>query len=217
MRQLEEKMQRQQDTGDYAGEPDDSRLIERTCNGDLAAFDTLVERYQDRVYGYTCRMLGDPETAREVTQDIFLRVYRYLDRFRGDSKFSTWLYTIVSSTCKNALSYYGLRAKHRADDRPANDIDGERTSLLDRIPDKTLSPDVVAGRSDIQAMVREAISKLPEHYRQVIILKDINGFSYDEISRIVDCKVGTVKSRLARARLIAREELTKAGLAGPEG
>lgn len=210
-------MQRQPNTGDSAGGPDDFELIERTCGGDLAAFDTLVERYQDRVYGYTCRMLGDPETAREVTQDIFLRTYNYLDRFRGEAKFSTWLFTIVSSSCKNALSYYGLRAKHRADDRPANDIDGERTTLLERIPDKTQSPDVVAGRSDIQEMVREAISKLPEHYRHVIILKDINDFSYDEIAQIVGCKVGTVKSRLARARLLAREELTKAGLTGTEG
>lgn len=209
-------MRRETHTGE-AGGPDDLELVERVNNGDLAAFDTLVERYQDRVYGYACRMLGDPETAREVAQDIFLRTYRYLGRFRGEAKFSTWLFTIVSSTCKNAASYYGLRARHRMDDRPANDIDGERTTLLERVPDSEMSPDTVFGRRDTRMMVREAISRLPEHYRQVIVLKDLNDFSYDEIAKIVGCKVGTVKSRLARARLLAREELTRVGLVGPEG
>jgi len=199
-------------------EPDDAELVDRCKEGDLEAFDLLVGRYQDRVYGYTCRMLGDPETAREITQDVFLRAYRYLGRFRGDAKFSTWLFTIVSSTCKNAQSYYGLRARHSAD-LSRNTEPGEQgpDGPFEKISDRKHLPEEAVEQRELGNLVKKSLSELPEHYRQVITLKDINDFSYHEIAGIVGCRVGTVKSRLARARLLMRESLTKAGVLGPEG
>ncbi|MFC1474486.1 sigma-70 family RNA polymerase sigma factor [bacterium] len=195
---------------------DDLDLVERCKAGDLEAFDQLVLKYQDRVYSYACRMLRNPETAREVTQDIFLRAYRYIKSFRGDSKFGTWLFTVASSTCKNALAYHGLRARHAANLYVEND-EGQELSLMEKIPDNSHAPEQGAERAELQRVVRNTIAELPEHYRQVVTLKDINGFSYEEISKIVGCRTGTVKSRLARARLMLRENLTQAGIMGPEG
>lgn len=209
-------MRRQPDPGIGEEYQDDAELVELAREGDLQAFDQLVLKYQDLVYAYTCRMLRNPETAREITQDIFLRAYRYLKGFRGDSKFSTWLFTIASSTCKNALSYYGLRARHAAEIHRNEDEEGNSTSLMDRIPDATFSPDVEAERAEQIEMVRKSIEELPENFRQVVSLKDINGFAYEEIAEIIGCKVGTVKSRLARARIMLRENLIKAGVM-PEG
>lgn len=209
-------MRQQPDPGIGEEYQDDMELVELAREGDLQAFDQLVLKYQDLIYAYSCRMLRNPETAREITQDIFLRAYRYLKGFRGDSKFSTWLFTIASSTCKNALSYYGLRARHAAEIHKGEDEEGNSTSLMDRIPDTTFSPDVEAERAEQIAMVRKSIEELPENFRQVVSLKDINGFAYEEIAEIIGCKVGTVKSRLARARIMLRENLIKAGVM-PEG
>lgn len=210
-------MRQQPDPGIGEERYDDAELVESAREGDMQAFDCLVLKYQDMIYSYSYRMLRDPETAREITQDVFMRAYRYLNGFRGDSKFSTWLFTIASSTCKNALSYYGLRARHAAEThRSDDDEDGAPTSLVERLPDTTSAPDIEMERSELAEVVRAAIEELPEHYRKVVTLKDINGFAYEEISEILGCRVGTVKSRLARARLMLRESLTKSGLM-PEG
>jgi len=193
----------------------DEYLVERTLSGDSGAFDQIVARYKDRVFTYACRMLGDPETADETTQDIFMRAYRYLDHFRGDSKFSTWFYTIVSSTCKNAAKYHGLRSKMREDNAPVNE-DGPGIDPVERLKSDTFAPEPALERDEIRSLVRTSIQSLPEIYRQVLVLKDINNFSYEEISKILECELGTVKSRLARARLMMREKLSAAGVIGPE-
>ncbi|HOX28914.1 MAG TPA: sigma-70 family RNA polymerase sigma factor [bacterium] len=190
---------------------DDAEIIERVKGGDTGAFDVIVSRYKDRVFSYCMRMLGDPETATETAQDIFMRAYRYLDNFRGDSKFSTWFYTIVSSTCKNAASYHGLRARHREDSHAENE-DGEYQSPVDRLQDASLAPELNFERRELARTIRSAIDTLPDSYKQVIVMKDINDFSYEEISNILNCKIGTVKSRLARAREMTRERLLKSGL-----
>ncbi len=192
----------------------DEELVERIQAGDTAAFDLIVDRYKNRVYSYALRMLRNPETANEVSQDIFLRAYRYLDRFRGDAKFSTWFYTIVSSTCKNAASYHGLREKHR--ENTAHAADGEdRQDIFDRISDRQTATEHVAERREKITAVRAAIEQLPELYRQVVVLKDINDVPYEEISQILDCRLGTVKSRLSRARIMLREQLMETGMFEP--
>ncbi len=193
----------------------DEELVERTLAGDPGAFDLIVARYKDRVFSYARRMLNNPDTADEIAQDIFMRAYRYLDHFRGDSKFSTWFYTIVSSTCKNAAKYHGLRSRSREEYSPGSD--GELPSdPLDRVPSDVFAPEPNVERIETRRTVQDAIRELPDIYRQVVVLKDINDFSYEEIARILECELGTVKSRLARAREMLRDKLTAAGIVGPE-
>ena len=208
-------MQRQPAPDHRFAAASDEQLVERTLAGDSGAFDQIVARYKDRVFSYACRMLGDPETADETAQDIFMRAYRYLDHFRGDSKFSTWFYTIVSTTCKNAAKYHGLRARNR-EDRAADSEDGRRPDPIDCVPSDAFAPEPLLERGELRGAVRDAIQTIPEIYRQVIVLKDVNDFSYEEIARILECELGTVKSRLARARQMMRERLTAAGVLGPE-
>jgi RNA polymerase sigma-70 factor, ECF subfamily len=208
-------MERQTEVASLSSMMSDEELVMRAQSGEAAAFDTIVERYKDRVFSYACRMLGDAEIARETAQEIFLRAYRYIDRFRGDSKFSTWFYTIVTSSCKNAAAFYGYRARHSDHRAPAFE-DGSPADPIDRAPDFSFAPHVIVSRRDIQRTVREAIESLSEPYRQTIVMKDINDLSYEEMAKIMNCQLGTVKSRLSRARLMMREKLAAAGLSGSE-
>lgn len=208
-------MDRHTEAASYPAAIDDEELVARVQAGDTAAFDHIVSRYKDRVYSYACRMLGDPETAGEAAQDVFLRAFRYMDRFRGDAKFSTWFYTIVTSTCKNAAAYHGYRAKRREASAP-NAENGAAPDPVDRVPDLSMAPETLVERLDTRRAVRRAIESLPELYRQAIVLKDINDMSYEEMTRILNCRLGTVKSRLARARAMLREKLTGTGLFGAE-
>ena len=208
-------MQRQPAPGHRLAAATDEELVERTLAGDSGAFDQIVARYKDRVFSYARRMLGDPDTAEEIAQDIFMRAFRYLDHFRGDSKFSTWFYTIVSSTCKNAAKYHGLRARIR--EKPSPVTDGDRPAdPVDRLPSDMFAPEHAVVSIETRRAVQDAIRSLPDIYRQTVVLKDINDFSYEEIARILNCELGTVKSRLARARQMLREKLTTAGIVGPE-
>jgi len=208
-------MQRQPAPEERLASVSDEALVERTLAGDAGAFDQIVARYKGRVFSYACRMLGDPETAAETAQDVFMRAYRYLENFRGDSKFSTWFYTIVTTTCMNASKYHGLRARNR-DERYFESEEGSVSDPIDRVPSDTYAPEKLAARGEIRGAVRDAIQDIPEIYRQVIVLKDVNDFSYEEIARILECELGTVKSRLARARQMMRERLIAAGVLGPE-
>jgi RNA polymerase sigma-70 factor (ECF subfamily) len=189
---------------------EDAELVARFRDGDMRAFDMLVQRYENRVFNFTLRMLGDYQNSREVTQDIFLRAFRYLGNYRGDGKFSTWLFTIASSTCKNAIAYYRIRDKYKQHVAQ----DPEQTGELDPlalVPDETDAPERKLEQNTLSAMLTEAIKDLPETYRKVIVLKDVNDFSYEEIGEIVSIPLGTVKSRIARARLLLREKLTQMG------
>lgn len=193
----------------------DEDIVARAQSGDTEAFDALVIRYQDRVYSYARRMLRDPETAAETAQDCFLRAYRYLGGFKGDSKFSTWFYTVVTSTCRNAAAYHGLRDRRRESPAPSGENDFS-PDPLDRAPDSSFAPHALAERGDLRASIVRAIESLPEQHRQIIVLKDINEFSYEQIAVILKCRLGTVKSRIARARALLREKLEAAGVTGPE-
>ena len=195
---------------------EDIELVEQFRAGDMRAFDMLVAKYENRIFNFTYRMLGDYQNAREVTQDVFLRAFRYLGNFRGDGKFSTWLFTIASSTSKNAIAYYSIREKYRQhtfenpeDDRPKDPMDS--------LPDDTNSPEKHFDKQTDNEMLAQALKQMPEDYRNIIVLKDINEFSYEEIGEILSVPLGTVKSRIARARNLLREKLTALGCLGPSG
>jgi RNA polymerase sigma-70 factor, ECF subfamily len=190
--------------------PQERRLIRRLKLRDEAAFREMVRTYQEQVLNFTYRMLGNREEAQDLAQEVFFTVFKSIDSFRGDSKFSTWLYRITVNHCKNRYKYLARRRFHAAQpleaaDRQGNDTGGPTMSLQSQIsePDKAL-----AGKRLEQAIQKE-IANLEEEHRVLIVLRDIQGLSYQEISAITELAPGTVKSRLHRARMSLKARLAK--------
>ncbi|MBD3291662.1 MAG: sigma-70 family RNA polymerase sigma factor [Armatimonadia bacterium] len=192
-------------------------LVERARQGDRAAFGQLVDEYKDKIYNYVARMLNDPYEAEDVTQEAFLRAYRSLPRFRGASSFHTWLYRIASN-----LAIDVVRKRKRQDptfslDEPIESDDGEYER---EIPDDTGSPEDRTSTRETRVAVRRAIMELPEKLRDVMILYELQGETYEDIADILDVPLGTVKSRLFNARNRLKEsleELVEAGELEVEG
>ncbi|MDR0405935.1 MAG: RNA polymerase sigma factor [Clostridiales bacterium] len=162
----------------------DSDLIARAKNGDTAAFETLIEAYQSKVYNLAYKMLYNREDAADAAQDALIKIYKSLGAFQGKSKFSTWVYRLTYNICIDALR------RRRTETIPIDDA----------LADGGANP---AGEAERRERVREiyrAISGLSPDHRAAVVLRDIDGHSYDEIAEILDCSVGTVKSRISRAR-----------------
>lgn len=172
-------------------------LIEAHLRGDPRAFDQIVTRYQVRLLNFVYRMIGDRERAEDLVQEAFLRVHRHLGRFDRSRKFSTWAYTIASNLAKNELrnrSRSPLIAFEQA--RPL-DQDHERPVEFE---DPSSRPDDLYERRHLKALVDDTVAKLASHHREVFVLRELEGKSYEEIAEIMHCNLGTVKSRLNRAR-----------------
>lgn len=185
--------------------PEDEGYIKRFSSGDKSAFDSLVIKYKDKVFNLCYRFLGNHADADDAAQDVFVRVYRSLKGFKFGSAFSTWLYRITVNTCKNKLAsrhFKFYKANLRIDD--SRDPDGRGAF---EIKDNTLSPETQAESSETARMIQEAINSLPDCHKDVVVLCDIEGLSYEEISKIMNIKIGTVKSKLSRAREILRDKL----------
>ena len=186
----------------------DEDLIRRTARGDNAAFDKLMTRYQEKVYNFCYRFLGDREEANDCAQDIFVKAFKSARKFRFQSKFSTWLYRIAANTCKNRTtsSYY----RHS---RQTLSVAGqeEQVSFSETtgIGDRELSPRDALEKKEARERIQTAINTLPAEQKEVVILRDIQGFSYEDIARITGRSPGTIKSRLARARGRLRNVLGK--------
>jgi len=176
---------------------DDGGLVERLRAGEARAFEELVRRYQHRVFGVALRMLGNAAEAEEVAQEAFLRVHRAIGEFRGESKLSTWLYAITSRLCLTRLG---------AGDRRLG-REGEETLL--RLANGHANPVAAAERSELEAALHRAIAELPEDRRIVVVLRDLEGLAYEEIAAALALPVGTVRSRLHRARLDLKEKLER--------
>jgi RNA polymerase sigma-70 factor (ECF subfamily) len=199
-------------TFDVPMEPDlEHRLIERLRQRDELAFNEIVELYQSRVYNLVYRMLGNREEARDVAQEVFITVFKAIHLFRGESKFSTWLYRIATNHCKNRLKYLGRRAvfpKTQLDElteREQLESASMSTSGTVERPDRLLE-----GR-EVEKLLQEALEELDEDHRLLIVLRDVQNMSYQEISDITQLAEGTVKSRLHRARAALRELLLDKG------
>lgn len=178
-------------------QPEMNALIEAHLAGDPQAFAQIVSRYQVRLLNFVYRMIGDRERAEDLVQEAFLRVYRHLERFDRSRKFSTWVYTIASNLAKNELrnrSRSPLVNFEQA--RPRND-DEPRT--LD-FEDSATRPDDLYERRHLRALVDQTVARLSSHHREVFVLRELEGKSYEEIAEIMHCNLGTVKSRLNRAR-----------------
>lgn len=176
-------------------EDTDQLLVKRVQKGDDTAFTMLVMRYQHKVLGLIGRFVQDSHEAEDVAQEAFLKAYRALPTFRGDSAFYTWLYRIAVNTAKNHLVSRGRRP-------PASDLDieevqrGEESTILQELE----SPEAALEKEDLQRAIHEAIQDLPEELRTAFSLREFSGLSYEEITQVMDCPVGTVRSRIFRAR-----------------
>jgi RNA polymerase sigma-70 factor (ECF subfamily) len=188
------------------GPKEDAVLIREFCEGDKAAFDSLVLKHKDRLFNLCYRLLGDYEEANDSAQETFIKVYRSLRNFRLESAFSTWLYRIAVNTCKNKLKSSAFRQKRRMVPLE-NPISANRSTPSREIQDDSQSPAMALEKKERMRVIQEAINALPAEQREVVTLRDIEGFSYEEVARITGFNLGTVKSRLARARLSLRKRL----------
>ncbi len=200
---------RLQQAGEGAGAADeDRRLVDRAKAGDIRAFEALVRRYERWVFTLALRMVGDRGDAEDVAQEVFLKAYRGLQGFRGGSRFSTWLYAIASHHCLNHLGSRDVRARRAERTGGAADgHGGELPSALDRVADATPGPDAVLERHELRCAIQRELLALTEHHRIVLILRDIQGMSYDEIAAALGVELGTVRSRLHRARMELKARL----------
>ena len=185
-------------------EPDDAALVARCQQGDAAAFDQLVLRHQRRVFAVAWRLLGQYHEANDVAQDAFVRAWRAIGTFRGEAQFSTWLLGIVANLCRNRRRWWALRARWT----PASldEASGPDGAPALQIADTAPGPAAEALTGELRAHLLAALAMLDDTSRAVVVLRDMEGLSYAEIAQVLRCRVGTVKSRLnrARARLQAR-------------
>jgi RNA polymerase sigma-70 factor (ECF subfamily) len=175
----------------------DSEVVAAYLAGDRRAFDVLVDRYQRRLLNFVYRTIGDRERGEDLVQEVFIRVHRHLHRFDQSKKFSTWIYTIASNLAKNEL-----RNRSRNPlvlfQTIRKDQDGDQRPL--QFEDAHSRPDDLFRKRHLRELVSWAVAQLPEHHRIVFVLRELEGKTYEEIAEITDCNLGTVKSRLNRAR-----------------
>lgn len=175
----------------------DLELVRRVQQGDKGAFDLLVLKYQSRVTKLVFRYVPNPSDALDLTQDTFLKAYRAIGRFRGDSAFYTWLHRIAINTAKNFLVSQRRRPyESDIDDQPLDQLDG-RAGISMR---ETATPENLLLRDEVEATVHRAIDGLSDELRTAIKLREFEGMSYEEIAEMMECPVGTVRSRIFRAR-----------------
>lgn len=174
----------------------DQALVERAQNGDKRAFELLVVKYQRRVSRLLSRLIRDPVEIEDVCQEAFIKAYRALPGFRGESAFYTWLYRIAINTAKNYLSAQGRRPQLLA---VYSDDDGETQSMAEQIPDFR-TPETELSNDQIVTTVNQVVDDLPEDLRTAITLREMDGLSYEDIAIAMSCPIGTVRSRIFRAR-----------------
>lgn len=180
----------------------DSALVEKAQKGDTQAFEQLVRLHQNKVYGIAIRMTGNPEDAEDAAQDAFVRAWEKLPSFRGDCAFLTWLYRLTTNVC---LDHLNARSRRKAVSLSADDDIGSRAM---EIPDDAPGPQEQVEKSERAQALRGALDRLPADARQIVVLRESEGLSYDEIGLVLELPAGTVKSRLFRAREKLREDLS---------
>lgn len=173
----------------------DQQLVDRVKQGDKRAYDVLVIKYQHRILGLVGGYVSDFQEVQDVTQEAFIKAYRALDKFRGDSSFYTWLYRIAVNTAKNHLVSKGRRLPES--DIDVHDADFLETATSLRVVD---TPERNLYRDQIEQVIHDVIQRLPDELRTAVMLREFDGLSYEEIADVMDCPVGTVRSRIFRAR-----------------
>jgi len=180
----------------------DQLLVERVQKGDKQAFDLLIGKYQHRIVSLVARYVSDHTEAQDVAQEAFIKAYRAIDRFRGDSAFYTWLYRIAINTAKNWL----VARKRRPPSTDIDAADAEQYDLESRLKEQG-TPENELMREEIKRTVYDTIAELPDDLRTAIMLREMEGMSYEDIAITMDCPIGTVRSRIFRAREAIDEKL----------
>ncbi len=178
-------------------ELEDTALVNAYLDGETRSFDVLVERYQTRLLNFVYRIVGDRERAEDLVQEVYVRVYRHLARFDRSKKFSTWIYTIASNLAKNELRNRSRNPLVLFTSMTKGWEDEERPLEFE---DPSSRPDDLFRKRHVRELVESSVAQLPMHHREVFMLREIEGRSYEEIAEITHCNLGTVKSRLNRAR-----------------
>jgi RNA polymerase sigma-70 factor, ECF subfamily len=181
----------------------DEDVMERCAMGSEAAFRALVQRYRTRIMNLVCRFINDRDRAEEISQEVFLRVFRNRERYRKSGKFSTWIFTIAVNLTKNEIR---SRVRHRGTfslDAMEEESSGQGVTF----PDAKPLPDEDLNAHEIGQKVAEALRKIPARYREAVVLRDVEGLSYEEVGQILRIPGGTVRSRINRARLMLKERL----------
>ncbi|MCX7921299.1 MAG: sigma-70 family RNA polymerase sigma factor [Clostridia bacterium] len=171
-------------------------LLLKSKNGDIEAFEELIEAYQRKVFNMALRMIGNHDDASELAQEVFIRVYKSIKSFKEESSFSTWIYRITSNVCLDELR----RRKNKKVISLDEDIKAEDGDIKRQVEDDKPTPDMVVENKEMRKAVNDAINTLSADHRMVVVMRDIQGLSYDEIAKVLKCPEGTVKSRINRAR-----------------
>lgn len=180
---------------------DDLTLVQRVRTGDQRAFKLLVERYQRKVFSVALGMLKDKEEARDVAQEAFVKVYRYLDHFKGDASFYTWLYRITVNICIDAIRRKGSKGNEHVEFDESVKMDIAEANIGSLGSRLGTNPQKSALRRELAERITAAMQEIPEAHRQILLLREVEGMSYEDLSRTLDIPKGTVMSRLFHARL----------------
>lgn len=183
---------------------EEKHLIRQAANGDRDAFARLLERYQKQVYHQALRMVGSPEDAADMTQEAFFKAWQGLPGFQGESSLSTWLYRLTNNVCIDFLR----REKKRRGDLS---LDSSDNAAAIPLTDSSPSPQAALEHKELRQAIEAGLAQLSDEHRQVLVLREISGLSYEEIGSLLDLSPGTVKSRIARARLSLAKFLRKTG------
>ncbi|HJC12654.1 MAG TPA: sigma-70 family RNA polymerase sigma factor [Candidatus Agathobaculum intestinigallinarum] len=183
---------------------DDKHILARARRGELDAFEELVRQYEKRVYAVALRSSGSPEDAADITQEVFLRAWRSIESFRGDSGFSTWLFRITMNLCVDHARH--KNAQPQTQPLVVGEEDAERP-----IPDPAPTPEEHLENSELGRELAAALDEVSEEHRRIVLLRDVSGLSYTEIAEVLEISEGTVKSRLSRARIALRTILLRRG------
>lgn len=191
----------------------DDQLMQQFQKGDENAFTLLVRRHQQPLINFIAKFTGNSDNAEDLAQETFIRMYKAADRYKpGRAQFKTWMYFIAKNLCKNDIRNRSRRDRFRVDNVTSNYNDNsdneEEIDLIATAPaDSGLQPDVAIERKELRHIIQNAIAELPEQYRYPLILRDVQGLSYDEIGKILELRSGTTKSRINRARIMLKNKL----------
>lgn len=182
-------------------------LLRRLRDRDERAFRELMEAHRDRVFNITYRMLGNRHEAEDVAQEVFISVFKTIDTFREESKFSTWLYRVTVNHCKNRIKY--LARRHDRDRDELDETSQQQNGAVNGAPVRAAQPDRALASAQMERHLQEAIKALDDDHRIVVVLRDVEDLSIEEICEITGLPDGTVKSRLHRARLVLRKKMQR--------
>lgn len=180
------------------------KLIQKAINGDASAFESLIIPYEKKVYNIALQMFKNEHDAYDASQEVLIKVYRNLNKFKFESAFSTWLHRLAMNTC---IDEYRKRKRHMTHTTSMDQHSSESDAPVRQYKDPNRTPEEQVLQQEVVGEVREALESLKEEQKMIIIYRDINGMTYDEIAQVYECSLGTVKSRIARARKALKDHI----------